>query len=107
MPAIDKGITLTFAKKNFDVKDILKEKKANGIIITDYICNAIRFYEKNKDNVNSSIDINKIERMIEEKIEQALKDYKNIDKEAVITNEIKDEYLEDIDDINDDDLGDD
>lgn len=43
------GYTLTFSKKNQDAKTIIDQKKGEGNIFTDYICEAVRFYEKNKD----------------------------------------------------------
>lgn len=43
------GYTLTFSEKNKDVREILAEKKRQKIVITDYICEAVRFYEKNKN----------------------------------------------------------
>lgn len=50
MPSLRKkngGLTLTFAPRNEDVRLILLGKKDNeGLVLTDYICEAIRFYEK-------------------------------------------------------------
>ncbi|MGG5463531.1 hypothetical protein [Clostridium sp. B9] len=59
------GYTLTFSKKNEDVRDLLADKKANekGFIVTDYICKAIRFFEENKDKGNL-IDIAQIKSEI-------------------------------------------
>lgn len=72
MPAVKQGggYTLTFAKKNLDVKEKLDELKKNKVVITDYICEAIRFYEQNKDkNLNSNaIDSLMLDKMIEDKI---------------------------------------
>jgi len=71
------GYSLTFSKKNKDVKTHLDELKSNGVIITDYICEAIRFYEKNKDNNwdKKQIDNKEIETMISEKVKQLLSEY--------------------------------
>lgn len=38
-------ILLSFSKKNTDVFEILEEKKKENIIISDYICKCIRYYE--------------------------------------------------------------
>lgn len=59
------GYTLTFSKKNEDVRDLLADKKANekGFIVTDYICKAIRFFEENKDKGNL-VDIAQIKSEI-------------------------------------------
>lgn len=71
MPAVKQGggYTLTFAKKNQDVRNHLEKLKANKVTITDYICEAIRFYEKNKSKTTSdTIDPSLLDRMIEDKI---------------------------------------
>ena len=54
MPAVKQGggYTLTFSKKNQDVKDILADvKKDNRIKITDYICEAIRRSEEQTSEI--------------------------------------------------------
>lgn len=74
------GHTLTFSKKNKDVKELLgkykKEAKdtEKSFIANDYICEAIRFYEKNKssmfnENTNITLDI---EKLVEEKIKELI-----------------------------------
>ena len=77
MPSINKpggGITLGFAAKNEDVRLILVELKKKKINLTDYICNAVRFYEENKDKTNtSSINIAELVRI---EVEKQLKDIK-------------------------------
>lgn len=72
------GYALTFSKRNKDVQKILDEyKKDKSFVSTEYICNAIRFYEKYKDNIENSIniDINKLKRDIihELNIEEVVK----------------------------------
>jgi len=75
MPSVKQGggYTLTFAKKNEDIKELLSEKKNKGFIITDYICEAIRFFEANKDKieVNRLGSIN-IEDLVKKEIAKAL-----------------------------------
>lgn len=72
MPSVKQGggYTLTFAKKNQDVKLILDKKKKNKVVVTDYICEAIRFFEqnKNRENNNNIILNEDIDKLIEEKI---------------------------------------
>lgn len=72
MPSVKQGggYTLTFAKKNQDVKEHLDTLKENKVVITDYLCEAVRFFEKNKniELQSNTIDHAKIESMIEEKI---------------------------------------
>ncbi len=75
MPSIDKpggGLTLTFAAKNEDVRKILVEYKKQKVVLTDYICNAIRFYEENKEKSihNNSLNIQELVRM---EVEKAIK----------------------------------
>lgn len=48
-------ILVSFSKKNTDVFELLEEKKKKNIIISDYICECIRFYEQN-NNKNESIE---------------------------------------------------
>lgn len=105
MPAVKQGggYTLTFAKKNQDVKHHLDKLKSEKVVITDYICEAIRFYEKNKNNKSNlnTIDPSVIDKMIEDKIKILIGDnFKpKQDEEFSITS------LEDnLDSVNDDDL---
>lgn len=52
-------ILLSFSKKNTDVFEILEEKKKENIIISDYICECIRYYEyygSNDNNKKESIE---------------------------------------------------
>ena len=76
MPATRQGggYTLTFAKRNKDIQNLLADKKNEGIIITDYICEAIRFFEQNKNNNKNSNDLNVdlIEKIVEQKIKETL-----------------------------------
>lgn len=74
------GHTLTFSKKNKDVREILekykKEAKETGkaFVANDYICEAIRFYERNKKGVpGDGADIYlDIEKLVEEKVKKLL-----------------------------------
>lgn len=90
MPSIDKeggGITITFAAKNEDVRKLLVEYKRKKVRLTDYICDAIRFYEDNKDK-KSDIDEEKIIKIIQDEVEKKLNDrLKAID--CIETKEIK------------------
>lgn len=99
MPSINKpggGITLGFAAKNEDVRLILVELKKKKINLTDYICNAVRFYEENKDKTNtSSINIAELVRI---EVEKQLKDIKI---PSLIAEEEKAIDLEDVDDLDD------
>lgn len=75
MPSIDKvggGITITFAPKNDDVREILVElKKSKKVKLTDYICEAIRFYEANKDKINN--DKGDLAEIIKEEVSKQVK----------------------------------
>lgn len=48
------SFTFTFSRRNSDVRQILIEKKKSDpyFVTTDYICEAVRFYERNKDKIN-------------------------------------------------------
>lgn len=77
MPATRQGggYTLTFAKRNKDIQNLLADKKNKGIIITDYICEAIRFFEQNKNNINKNNNepnVDLIEKIVEQKIKETL-----------------------------------
>lgn len=104
MPAVKQGggYTLTFAKKNQDVRDHLDKLKAKKVVITDYICEAIRFYEENKSKTKSdTIDPTILDRMIEDKIKIFIED-------KFTSNQDNTESLEDkIGNISDDDLDED
>lgn len=73
MPSLRKkngGLTLTFAPRNEDVRLILLEKKDNeGLVLTDYICEAIRFYEKH-NHIPPNLD--NIIKVIQDTIESTL-----------------------------------
>lgn len=74
MPSVKQGggYTLTFAKKNSDVKDILDSEKEKGTVITNYICDAIRFYHCNKGIVNVNVSKDDIESIIAKKVNEIL-----------------------------------
>ena len=48
-------ILLSFSKKNTDVFELLEQKKKDGVIISDYVCECIRLYE-NKNNNKESVE---------------------------------------------------
>ncbi|EGT4141300.1 hypothetical protein P5F43_15010 [Clostridium perfringens] len=93
---------LTFSRKNLDVKKIINQKiDKERNIFTDYICEAVRFYEKYKDNINSfnNFDIEKIKVIIDERIEEKLKNFQLKDKddkyENVMNKELDESFLDD------------
>lgn len=49
------SFTFTFSKRNFDIRQLIEHKAENepGFVKTDYFCEAVRFYEKNKNKENS------------------------------------------------------
>lgn len=95
MPSIDKvggGITITFAPKNNDVREILVElKKSKKVKLTDYICEAIRFYEANKDKMNNDkgdlaeIIKEEVSKQVKSEIEKILEE-----KKITLVDDIKD-----------------
>lgn len=70
--------TLTFSKQNKDVQLILTEKQQQGYVLSDFICNAIREYEKkqngsaNNDNILNNNNIKIIENLVAKKINEVL-----------------------------------
>lgn len=108
MPSIDKqggGLTITFAPKNEDVRKILVGYKEKKIKLTDYVCDAIRFFEANKDKINSStVNQENIAEMIKLEVERQLKDIKITLPE---TNEEAITLEDDLDAIDDSDTFDD
>lgn len=106
MPSVKQGggYTLTFAKKNSDVKYILDNEKEKGTIITNYICEAIRFYYCNKDAIDINISNDDIESIIAKKVNEILKDKLGSNLEENITEESKNYDLEDDTFIDDSDL---
>lgn len=106
MPAgRNNAITLSFAKKNKDVLEMLMEKKkSESFVQNDYICEAIRFYEKNKDKEFSSINKDEIRKLVDERFEELKKELLNnnelvvkIDSEKEsFNNEILEKNIDDI-----------
>lgn len=102
MPSVKQGggYTLTFAKKNEDVKKLLAEKKEiKGFILTDYICEAIRFFEANKENTKEerirNIDI---EELVKKEVAKIMSNISlNKQEEIKVNNRDLEDDLEDID----------
>lgn len=111
MPSVKQGggYTLTFSKKNQDVKRHLDNLKKDGKVkITDYLCEAVRFFEDNKNaaieksNLIDHIDIDKI---IEEKIKALIGNTTQIIEKDIVEEEIDPIYnLEDGYGVDDEDL---
>lgn len=97
------SISVSFSKKNSDVWDILTNKKKDITFNqNDYVCEAIRFYEKNKDKINQIANKEEIKRIVDERIEEFKQELLNNNIE--IKKKDNDSYLENIsDDINIDD----
>lgn len=100
MPSVRQGggYTLTFSRKNEDVKDILDKKKNKGVIITDYLCQAVRFYEENKEKNfnNSNIDITDLVRKEMEKILNTKEASRSAEKTVDLEEDL--EFIDDVDD---------
>lgn len=81
MPSISKGRMLTFSKRNQDVQKIIEDELKTGIKFPDYICKAVRFYEKYKEhdfnNTNKTTDLRNIDDLVEKKVIEILQN-KNI-----------------------------
>ncbi|KZL88422.1 hypothetical protein [Clostridium magnum] len=68
------SLMLTFSKKNIDIRNLLEDKKSEdeGFIVTDYICESIRFYEKYKNSAEFS-DLGAVGKLIDERLKQFMK----------------------------------
>lgn len=103
MPSVKQGggYTLTFSKKNEDIKELLAEKKkVKGFILTDYICEAVRFFEANKDKTeNNQISSINIEDIVKQEVAKVLSNIPGEIKIAEIQEEATDleDNLDDID----------
>ncbi len=94
------SLVLTFSKKNIDIRELLENKKTNNetFIVTDYICESIRFYEKYKDSFEFN-DLGAIKKLIDDRLKEfiqtnstvtlGLEESQNVVKEKAVTNEIK------------------
>ncbi|MBZ9609896.1 hypothetical protein G9F73_019405 [Clostridium estertheticum] len=80
MPSVNQGggYTLTFSRKNQVVKDLLDSKKAEGVVVTEYICNAIKFYEQYKDSIENTMSMNMVEDLVNKKMELLKKELLSI-----------------------------
>lgn len=102
MPSVKQGggYTLTFSKKNEDVKELLAEKKeVKGFVLTDYICEAIRFFEANKENIKDDKIMNiNIEELVKEQVAKIMgSSYLNRQEEIKINNRDLEDNLDGID----------
>jgi len=70
------AVTLSFSKKNEDVSKILQEYKANlnSFNQNDFVCEAIRFYVKNKDKSFSNLNEERVKKIIDERFEDFRKE---------------------------------
>lgn len=71
MPSVKQGggYTLTFSKKNKDVQTLLADVQKEGVKITDYLCDAVRFFNENKDSDirKDNTDIQELKDLINSK----------------------------------------
>ncbi|MBO0558981.1 hypothetical protein EXQ37_03860 [Clostridium botulinum] len=83
-----KSILLTFSERNRDVYDLIKDRDTEEFKQnTDYICNAIRFYEQYKEQIETNkTSIN--EDKIEDIVLKVLKKY-NINDMAIDKDDFK------------------
>lgn len=91
------GYTLTFSKKNQDVKKILDERKEQGIKLTDYICDAVRAFENNQTTNNVSINALNIDikKLVEEQVAIALGKNNEVKKDISLESNLDDIDIDD------------
>lgn len=94
------SLVLTFSKKNADIRKLLESKKNENeaFIITDYICEAIRFYERHKE-LEETYNLETIKKLIDDRLKSfiqvnstvtlGLEESEEIDEEKLLINEIK------------------
>ncbi|WP_039237500.1 hypothetical protein [Clostridium sp. K25] len=73
-------LTVSFSKKNLDVKNLIDSKKEQieGFEHSQYICDAIRFYEENKNKTfDSTINADEIRKLVDERFEELKKELLN------------------------------
>lgn len=107
MPSIDKqggGLTLTFAQKNDDVRKILAGYKKQKVVLTDYICTAIRFYEENKNKIQCSNNKDNIEiqELVKAEIDKALRNLSFTNLNQIQEVEVEEKRVDLEDNIDDD-----
>ena len=96
------SFTFTYSRRNLDIKELIDNKAKNepGFVKTDYFCEAVRFYEKNKDKEN-----NFSEDYFKALITAMLQNNLNVNTNPVqekLTNQVDISNNVDLDDIEDD-----
>jgi hypothetical protein len=68
------SLALSFSKKNMDIRNLLENKKSTSeaFIVTDYICESIRFYEKYKNSIEFN-DLGTVKKLIDERLKEFMK----------------------------------
>lgn len=89
------SLILTFSKKNIDVRKLLESKKFinEAFVVTDYICEAIRFYEKYKDSTKFN-DLEVVKRLIDERLKQFIKANSTLTFDSIEPIDIVEENVE-------------
>jgi hypothetical protein len=94
------SLVLTFSKKNVDIRKLLESKRNENetFIITDYICEAIRFYERHKE-LKETCNLETIKKLIDDRLKSfiqvnstvtlGLDESQKIEEEELLINEIK------------------
>ena len=97
-------LLVSFSKKNTDVFEIIEEKRKDGAVISDYICECIRYYEKKNNNkesvedtvkrviadmlVNGSVPITTVSTVTEEDNKEEVTEEKSYAALEDITNDV-------------------
>ena len=59
------------SEKNIDIYDLLENKKKDRKFnASDYICEAIRFFEENKNNDNKAVNFDAVQKFVDAKLEK-------------------------------------
>ncbi|CAG7841152.1 hypothetical protein CLOHAE12215_02576 [Clostridium haemolyticum] len=79
-------LTVSFSKKNLEIKELIEDKKEKikGFEHSQYICDAIRFYEENKNKTfDSTINADEIRKLVDERFQELKNELLN-NKESLI-----------------------
>ncbi|NFF59814.1 hypothetical protein FDB08_13085 [Clostridium botulinum] len=87
-------LTVSFSKKNLEIKELIEDKKEQirGFEHSQYVCDAIRFFEKYKDKELGSIDKEEIKRLVDERFEELKKELLNNNELVVAIDSEKESF---------------
>ncbi|KLU74306.1 hypothetical protein [Clostridium botulinum] len=87
-------LTVSFSKKNLDVKNLIDNKKEQmeGFEHSQYVCDAIRFYEKYKDKEFNNINKDEIRKIVDERFQELKNELLNNKESLVALDDEKEKF---------------